>query len=648
MISLKRINVLSLDTANKIAAGEVVERPSSVVKELIENSIDAEAKNITIEILDGGQNLIKIIDDGVGIHPDDIEKAFQPHATSKITDSQDIFNITTLGFRGEALPSIAAVSNILLKSRTADFQHGKEISFSGGFLNHISEAGLNVGTLIEVKDLFFNVPARLKFLKSSVREAALINDIVSRISLANPNVSIKLLNNEKKVIQTFGNGKITDCIRSIYGRTVCEELTYFEKHTDVASVYGYIGSAELSRGSRNNQTIFVNKRFIKSKLITAAVENAFKSFITINKFPFFILFLDIFPEFVDVNIHPTKSEIKFRDDREIFKLVFDAVHQAIRASLKDSFDITEQSVTFDTEKDSFETISYFEDKNQNMKSSEPNTIDLPVDLKSLGSTINESGTAYEKKWDVGNNSSNKSNDDSNINKNRYNAFSVDGLNSDTAELNSSTSITLPGKEVIYTAERTPKLPKLEIIGQFQKTYILAQAVDDLYIIDQHAAHEKIIFEKYIRSISNADTAVQMLLTPVVLELGLEDYAVYEENTEVFANAGFSIDFFGDNTITVREIPYILGALDIKGFILGILDNLKNMGSGKTTEVKYNSIAKLACKAAIKANHSLSDMELKALLDELRFADDPFNCPHGRPTIIKFSQYELEKKFKRVM
>jgi len=315
MWGIMRINILEVETSNKIAAGEVVERPSSVVKELVENSIDAGAKNIIIEIFDGGQTNIKVIDDGSGIHIDDIEKAFLPHATSKIKCVEDIYKIHTLGFRGEALPSIASVSRTILSSRTKESSIGKEISQSSGNILYIKEIGCNIGTTIEVKDLFFNVPARQKFLKSSQRESALISDIIGRLALANNEISFKLSNNNKKVFSTFSSENLSDTIRYIYGKEVVNNITSFEEYNDIMSIHGYIGNADISRGSRNRQSIFVNKRYIKSGLITAAVENAFKSFLIINKFPFFVIFLDIFPEYIDINVHPQKTEIKFQQDK---------------------------------------------------------------------------------------------------------------------------------------------------------------------------------------------------------------------------------------------------------------------------------------------------------------------------------------------
>ena len=327
---MNRINILNADTANKIAAGEVVERPSSVVKELVENSLDAGAKNITIEIQNGGESLIKIIDDGSGVHPEDVEKAF------------NIFSINTLGFRGEALPSIASIARVDFKSKVSDFDMGKELVISGGEKESLTDCSMNIGTQIEVRDLFFNVPARKKFLKTTARESALINDLVNRISLANPDVSFKLFNNNKKILNTYGNGKLIDVIRTIYGKSTAENLIYFEDHKDTASVYGFIGNDTLARASRNNQSLFVNKRYVKNRSLTVAVENAFRSFNVTGKFPFFVLFIDTYPELIDVNIHPTKSEIKFKDERFIFKVVFDAVHSAMREYVKDTFTLPEE------------------------------------------------------------------------------------------------------------------------------------------------------------------------------------------------------------------------------------------------------------------------------------------------------------------
>ena len=339
---MKRINLLDEHTSNKIAAGEVVEKPASVVKELVENSIDAEAKNITIEIEEGGISLIRIIDDGLGIYKDDIKKAFMPHATSKIKNVEDIYSILSLGFRGEALASIASVSKVSLKSKIEEEDFGSEIVIEAGDILYTKEVGTNKGTIIEVKDLFYNVPARRKFLKSTSREGTLINDIVSRIALSHPDVSFKLYNNGKKTLHTYGTGNIIDVIRTIYGKSISDNIIYFESKEESVSLYGYIGKEEIARGSRNNQSIFVNGRYIKNKTIVAAMENSFKSFATVNKFPFFVLFIEVYPEFVDVNIHPTKAEIKFKDERALFKKVFDAVHKSFKEDIFNEFYIPEE------------------------------------------------------------------------------------------------------------------------------------------------------------------------------------------------------------------------------------------------------------------------------------------------------------------
>ncbi|MBL4930919.1 DNA mismatch repair endonuclease MutL [Clostridium paridis] len=630
---MKRINILDDNTSNKIAAGEVVERPSSVVKELVENSIDANSKNIIVEIENGGETLIKVIDDGDGIHPEDISKAFLPHATSKIKTVEDIYSISTLGFRGEALPSIASVSKTLLKSKPRDVETGNEISITGGNIDYITESGVNYGTTIEVRDIFYNVPARKKFLKSSSREAALINDIITRIAISNPDISFTLTANGKKMLNTYGNGKIEDVIRNIYGKTILDNVTYFQGANDTLTIHGYIGSEEISRGSRNNQSIYINGRYIKNKTITAAVETAFKSFATVNKYPFFIINVETYPEFVDVNIHPTKAEVKFKDERELFKIIFDTVHNKLKENVRSSF--MEDEINRDSEEKlenlSFsleyekqanaatERASYF----KNTYYEEPSVIvevKIPVDLKNDVAKEEDNGDFKEIIEDV-----------------------KDEISEPSSSINEDTS------KVTYESrvQSTPKIPPLNVIGQFNKTYILCEYADTLYVIDQHAAHEKYLFEKYYKDIKNRHVEIQPLLIPSIIQLTLDDYVYYEDNMEIFKNAGFVIEPFGINTVSVKEVPYFLGKLDPKGLFLSILDNLKNLGTGQTIEVKYNRIATLSCKSAVKANNELTIEEMKSLVNDMREMEDPYHCPHGRPTIIKLTNYELEKRFRRI-
>ena len=653
---MKRINLLDEHTSNKIAAGEVVERPSSVVKELMENSIDAGAKNITIEIEEGGIALIRVIDDGHGIHKDDIKKAFLPHATSKIKDVDDIFSIITLGFRGEALPSIASIAKVNLKTKIEEDSIGSEIIIEGGEIKSLQEVGVNKGTIIEVRDLFFNVPARKKFLKTVSREAALIGDIVNRIALSHPDISIKFYNNGKKVLHTYGSCNIIDVIRTIYGKNISDNVIYFENKEEAISLYGYIGKEEIARGSRNNQSIFVNGRYIKNKTIVAAVENAFKSFATVNKFPFFVLLIDLYPEFVDVNIHPTKAEIKFKEDRGIFKKVFDSVHKAFRNEIFEDFYIPEEEKKEDditkVEEINF-IINDFNDKEdiRDNKKLIANKFDnLTYDEIKKEEEIYEAlkGLQQNKKNNIVTSST------PNINTSNNNLDLKYHNTEDNNKKDKTSFIINEAKKDINTYYnennniKVAKFPNLKVIGQFNKMYILAEYEDILYIIDQHAAHEKILFEKYLKDIEEGQIVIQQLLVPILIELTTDDFCYYEENIQIFLNAGFIIESFGGNTIALKEVPYFLGKLDARNLFMNILDNIKGLGSGKTSEVKYNKIATLACKAAVKANSKLTDMEMEKLIQDLRYIEDPFHCPHGRPVIIKFTNYDLDKKFRRIV
>lgn len=649
---MKRINLLDENTSNKIAAGEVVERPSSVVKELVENSIDANSKNITIEIEEGGCALIKIIDDGDGIHRDDIKKAFLPHATSKIQIAEDIFSINTLGFRGEALASIASVAKVDLKTKPSSESFGREIIIEGGELIDEKDCGTNKGTTIEVKDLFFNIPARKKFLKSFTREGSIITDIINRISMSNPDISFKLFNNGKKVLHTFGSGDVKDVLRVIYGKKISDNLIYFENFKEDLRINGFIGKEEIARGSRNNQSIYVNGRYIKNKSLVAAVENAFKSFSTVNKFPFFVLFINVYPEFVDVNIHPTKAEIKFKDDKIMFKLVFDAVHRCLKESVFNEFMLPEEQLCEKKEISNVEMDLTFDEgtvkfnsfeKNEKIKEESP--IDYNTEIKREQIELNNLKEKINNKNIIihDNSIENTIKTSALINSNILDGEKL--INSealyrkDTLENLSS-----------YTTkdDKIAKFPPLKIIGQFNKTYIIAEFNETLYLIDQHAAHEKILFEKYIKSISEGSIVIQPLLVPTLIELTSDDLAFYIENTSVFKDSGFLVEEFGGNTLSIKEVPYFLGKLDPKDLFLSIIDDLKILGEGKTIDIKYNKIATMACKKAVKGNDTLNDREMIKLIEDLRFIDDPFHCPHGRPTIIKFTNNDLEKKFRRIV
>ncbi len=663
---MRKINLLDLETTNKIAAGEVIERPFSVVKELVENSIDAGAKNITIEIEGWGQNFIKIIDDGEGIYPTDIKNAFLPHATSKINSIEDIYKINTMGFRGEALASISSVSKTKLKSRVASYNFGKEIYIEGGKIEYIKDTGCNVGTTIEVSNLFYNVPARLKFLKSTRSDNTAISDIVNRFILAHPDISFNLTNKGKQSIKSYGTGNLKDSIRCVYNKTISENIINFENHTDIISVYGFIGKPEISRKSRTNQSIFVNKRYVKSKFITAAVENAFKSFSTVNTYPFFVIFIDIFPEYIDVNVHPTKSEVKFKDERTIFKTVFDTIHEAIKGELKESFTnfFNKKDVNiYHSQKSIGETIK-----------PEKEEVQIPIDLNNnnkihisgnnIDSSINNlinNNSELTKSENIDKENTLKICDNSYIyeksnelhKKNIKDLATInkeDVLKKDNKNLN---TLYLNNKDIssssISIKEHYPNnfYTDMKIIGQFNNTYILIEKDKELYIIDQHAAHEKVLFEKFKSEIENGDVLSQILLSPVVIELSEDEFNIYEDNKDIFNNSGFLIEVFGECTINIKEVPLILGKPNVENLFMDILYNLKNMKSKETSKIKYNAIAKLACKSAVKANNNLKEEEIKKLIEDMLTLNNPYTCPHGRPTMIKFTLKDLEKKFKRI-
>lgn len=589
---MNRINLLDKDTFNKIAAGEVVERPSSVIKELLENSIDANSKNIHIYIEDGGRRSIRVLDDGNGIHPEDIEKAFMPHSTSKIKNIDDIYNIKSMGFRGEALPSIASVAKVTLKSKIKDFDMGREIEIWGGSKRYIKDTSMQNGTQIIVNDIFFEAPARLKFLKPSSIEFSAISDIVTRIALGNLNISFSLYKDDKKVLYTNGRGNLKEAVFSIYGKNFSDNIIEVLYHRDIGTISGVIGDESISRGNRNNQTLFVNNRYIKNRALSVAVENAFKSFIMINKFPFFILNIETFPDFVDINVHPQKMEVKFLREKEAFSLVFEGVHLALKEHFKrENFEID----------DEYDDYKPYEDIHQ--EKINISEVEIPYDL-----TSNSSNTFTPSKKDK---------------------------EPDKIILN----------DIVQTQKA--KFPNLSVIGQFNNSYILSQYEGDLYMIDQHAAHEKINFEKYMKEIKDRKVVSQILLVPEVIELTISEAVFVEENKKIFEECGFIFEYFGKNTIALKEVPIFLGTKNPKSIFMDVLVNLESMGSGKESEVRYNKIAQIACKASVKAMDRLSHEEMVALVNKLRFIEEPFTCPHGRPTIIKYSLKDIEKWFKRI-
>lgn len=605
-----RVNVLDISIANKIAAGEVIERPAAIVKELVENSIDAKAKNIVIQIYGGGKELIKISDDGEGIHNDDIEKIFLPHATSKIQKEEDLYNINSLGFRGEALPSIASVSKVFLRSRSDEFNYGMNIKIDGGTIIDKCECACNVGTGIEVRDLFYNTPARFKFLKSENRETAIIRDVVTKLAISNYEISFEYMVNNKLVFKTTGKS-LRDAIINIFGLNVLENLFFIENNCEKMNIFGYIGDINFCKSSRNNQYFFVNNRIVKNKNLILSIENAYRNYMTVNKFPFFILFLLVNPKDIDVNIHPTKAEIKFEDEKMVYGFLYKTCINELNDYLSNSTLV---------KKNYLGNISPLENSNNfNLTQSEI----TPFSKEEVQSLIKKrENNLYNQtiENEIPYNLVNKEFDKNQLENFKEN-FKFEILKEDN-------------------------FSDFKIIGQYNNTYIIGEWYKCLYIIDQHVAHEKILFEEFVQRIKTK-TIIRQLILPIIINLEQLEYATYKSNKDCFEKCGFSIEDFGENSIVIREVPFEFKDCDVKSLILEIISNIDNFGTGTLDEVKYNLIATKACKSAVKANCQLNIDEIKILLSKLMELENPFTCPHGRPIIIKFSLVEIEKMFKRV-
>lgn len=633
------INVLSNDLINKIAAGEVIERPASIVKELVENSIDAGATEITIEIENGGITYIKVSDNGKGIYEEDIEKAFMRHATSKIKNEQDLFKITSLGFRGEALASIASISKVELTTKTKEVEYGVKVNIENGIIKNKIYSGATTGTSITVRDIFYNVPARLKFLKSPSREQSYITEIVENLALSNPQISFKYITNKKLVFVTKGDGNLKNVIYVIYGKNIYENLIEVNCSKETISLKGFIGNSKIEKNNRNYQSIFVNGRYIKNKTITAAIENAYKSMLSINKFPFFIINLFINPELIDVNVHPTKAEIKFSDEQKVFKEVYTCIKECIInndyiPSFKlDNYQIIKNiNDNEETKKElSFEQFYYkstTEENNSIFYENIDNNYNVAYfEENSLLNNLNRESEIEQTKIHL---------DDKNILKKQY----VDQEN--TQKINYNDTCLLEETDVIPN-----NLPIMTIVGQIHFTYIITETSDGFYLIDQHAAHERILYEKYLNEFINGKILKQILLTPIILEFSLSTKEKLFQHKELLYKLGFEFEDFGGNSISLRSVPNNYTYKNYKQLLEEILQNIEN-----DLDIKSNSIDKLiytmACKNAIKAGDKLNFKEIENLIKELDKCKNPYTCPHGRPTMIKFDYIDIEKKFKRIM
>lgn len=711
-------------TINKIAAGEVIERPASVVKEVMENSIDAGASKITVEIRNGGISYIRVTDNGKGIMQDDMEIAFERHATSKLRSAEDLNEIKSMGFRGEALASIAAIAKVSLVSKTADSSTGYEVIAEGGKILSKQEAGCPNGTSITIENLFFNTPVRYKFLKKDFTESGYIEDVVTRIALVHPEIAIKLINTGKTVIQTSVNGDIKAVIYNIYGKEIAENLINIDYDYEDIRVTGVIGKPVISRSNRSNQLFFVNDRYVKDKTLSGAAEQAFKGFVTIGKHGFLVLNIKMDPQKVDVNVHPAKLEVRFQEESKIFKAVFHAIKEGllrgdlvadtesidgldstktkyndepiqpdIKVEQKDNTnfrDILNNQVQTQTNNDFLDkqateqkTEETFEqvmaklkkmqdvvkmargEKTENIEEQESNITNVIEEPKETVINMPEETQIDNKELTQANNDEFEDKSKNNILENKANTSDEDFLKmyeknfgiavkpkeqkeddnlyvSDDFKPITGENISVFEEQANYTA-----IPSYKFIGIAFNTYIIIEMKDDLYIIDQHAAHERIMYEKIKANYySDSERNSQLMLLPDIITLTHKEMGIYKDNREMFKKAGFMVEEFGENTVKLSGVPDVLLDLETKELFLETLDEINTVARTAKQEIEEKFIATVACKAAVKAHMVLDREEVMQLLDKLLVLPNPFTCPHGRPTAIKMTKNEIEKKFSR--
>jgi len=639
---LGKIIVLDENSINKIAAGEVIERPLSIVKELVENSIDAGASKITMEIKNGGIILIKITDDGKGIDPDDVELAFERHATGKIRSADDLPKVMTMGFRGEALSSIAAVSEVELFTRTIDNDFGMNVFIKGGNIMRVKQIGCPVGTIITVRNLFFNTPARFKFLKKDTTEAGYISDIMTRLALSAPQISFKFISNGTTLLHTPGNNDLSSTIYSLYGREISQNLIFAEYKDEKFIITGYVGNSAVARSNRSQQSLFVNNRFVKNKTVTAAIDEAYKTIIMKNKFAFCVLKIDINPLMIDVNVHPNKMEIKFSEEGELFRSVYHTINNALTKDI-----ILPE---FKTVNKQVELVPHIDNFKQNILKTS--------DYKFYNKTDDESN--HISKPNIQYETNNKS--EPNI---QYGPNNKSVLNAD-CQTNSKSEITVDYGNDIHEENKTDLLvsedpPESEnnkdyfeqlleegtIIGQGFMTYIIIQLGEQLVFIDQHAAHERIRFEELVHQYENAQLHGQNLLTPEIVEVSPKEKILIKAEKEFISSLGFEYEDFGQNSIMIRQVPLKNFEYSPAMLFKEIIDKIDSMGDRAKAQAK-EILYDIACKGAIKANKKLDNQEILQILRGLADLKTATTCPHGRPIILKMTKYFIEKEFKRII
>lgn len=643
---MQSIKILDNKTINKIAAGEVVEGPKSVVKELVENAIDAGATAVTVEIKEGGISYIRIMDNGCGIPKEQVKTAFLRHATSKMSEIEDLEHIFTLGFRGEALASIAGVAQVELMTKTRDEETGTYIEISGGEIKNIQDTSCTEGTTITVKNLFYNVPARRKFLKKPATESGFVSDLINKLALGHPEVSFRFINNDTTMLHTTGNGELKASVFYVYGKEAANSMVPLEYKKGEYTLTGLIGKPELSRGNRNYENLFINGRFIKNKVVATAVEDAYKTRLLIGKFPIFVLNLQITPNQVDVNVHPAKLEVRFKNDDEIYELFYEAVFKAL-----------EQVVLIPQV--GWDKAPAVKTTDKPIKGEQQKIEDIPV-YKSVPSSFSPERGISGATGKTVDQLLNRQQGAQNQVRQNADEFLIDpvivrGKEETTAEkdaplmnaISHSQNVMNQGQEGAMEPEVEPFFKQYKIIGQIFQTYWMIEQGDCLYLIDQHAAHERILFEELMARFQEENMVSQKLLLPQMLNLSSSEIEVLKENQSLLEGFGFEFETFGQNQYALRAVPYLLKEPSGAGFFTEILDSLSEQKIRSVYDMKLLAVATKACKAAVKGHDRLSFQEAEAMIGRLLKLENPFTCPHGRPTIIEMTKYELEKKFKRI-
>lgn len=645
---MAKIQLLDQKTIDNIAAGEVIERPASVVKELVENAVDAKANAVTVEIKDGGMTLIRVTDNGIGIPKDQVKTAFLRHATSKVRSVEDLLSVSSLGFRGEALSSISAVAQVELVTKTAESFSGVSYKIYGGEEEAFDDIGAPDGTTFLVKNLFYNTPARRKFLKSATTEAGYVEQMMVHIALSHPEISFKFIHNNKNKIYTSGNGKVKDIIYHIYGRDVAGALIPIEAQNEDVKVTGFVAKPYVSRGNRNYESYFINGRYIKSSIIYKAIEEGYRTFTMKHRYPFVCLDFKIDQELLDVNVHPTKMEIRFRNGREIYELVVDAVRAAllqkdlVQDVLKETPKKKELPKTKEVKKpEPFEVNRRKEEVQKVDQQGQAVQQQVEKQRQGVQQQIEKPSHPVKKTLTASEPSKNTKKPtyaglNYNTQKKEFPQYKTDEL--------SSNQMTLREDPVFSVQAR----PDRKILGQLFKTYWLIEYEDQLFIMDQHAAHEKVNYERLMKNFKEKEIYSQRLEPPMVVTVSMTEAEALTRYKDAFAGLGFTIESFGGNEYCIREVPANLYGIGERDLFMELLDAVSQENGTLDTEVIASKIATMACKMSIKGNQRVSLMEVEHLLDELMKLENPYQCPHGRPTIIKMSKYEIDKKFKRIV